>query len=303
MKSPSNQRQQGAALLMMMLALIAISSALAYQFLGEMNQKLKRQSAQEIGVALEEAKQNLLAFAASIPELYPTSCGGAPCGVGFFPTPDVSNTGGPAGNTSAILGRLPSRQSGGNYFFFHPRDKSSSGWLDTPFSIWYALPFTMGVSPNTLNIQADSNLSSKKPLNSTTLKTFLDANKAALCSGTTNGICLDANGSGTASSIDSVVALLIYTGTPLTNQTGRPSNSATDYLEFENADGDNLFSKQIPQGQSCSSQKIEDCFNDRVLAITYEDWVNAMLPKVLPYCSATNKPAWFTSNNWSVICP
>jgi peptidoglycan/LPS O-acetylase OafA/YrhL len=65
MKNPSQHPQRGAALLMMMLALIAISSALSYQYFGNLNQKLKRQNVQEVVAVLEEVKENLLVFSSS----------------------------------------------------------------------------------------------------------------------------------------------------------------------------------------------------------------------------------------------
>jgi hypothetical protein len=100
--------------------------------------------------------------------------------------------------------------------------------------------------------------------------------------------------------------LIILAGAPLANQTGRSTspNDFRQYLDSKNADNDVYnFVRGFPSDQVCSSSDTSNCFNDRVIAITYDEWVNAMLAKVLPYCSATNKPAWFISNNWSVICP
>lgn len=302
MKNPSSKRQQGAALLMMMLALIAISSALAYQYLGEMNQKLKRQSAQEIGVALEEAKQNLLAFAASIPELYDVNTG-----VGYMPTPDFDNDGRQGSfselpniwyntNNNNVIGRLPSFNKNSNSFYFMPRQCASSGSAcvdEGANSIWVAFSGRTG--------NGDLRLQAKSKLNTNYLKENLDGNSDSHLTASDCNIqgivCVDGI---------PVVAVLIVAGAPLSNQTARSTspNDFRQYLDSKNADNDIYnFVSRFPSDQVCSSSNTSDCFNDRVLAITYEDWLNAMLPKVLPYCSAMNKPAWFTSNNWSVICP
>jgi hypothetical protein len=143
MKNPSYQRQQGAALLMMMLALIAISSALAYQYFGNLNQKLKRQNVQEVGAVLAEAKENLLIFAENIPEIYAAviSSEKSP---GFLLCPDMRSLSDPqsgyssgscAWGTSNAIGRLPASKagSGAEYFYFW------SGEKNTGLSIWYAI--------------------------------------------------------------------------------------------------------------------------------------------------------------------
>ena len=138
MKNPSVQREQGAALLMMMLALIAISSALAYQFLGDLGQKLKRQNNQSLVQGIIEAKENLLVFATSIPDLY-----GDEKSPGFLLCPDMnplthSSSGTSSGScswsNSNAIGRLPSKVGSGMGFFYFSQAEKSGG----P-SIWYAI--------------------------------------------------------------------------------------------------------------------------------------------------------------------
>lgn len=311
--------QQGAVLLVFIAALVMTLAWLSYGLLGDLGQKLKRQQAQDVGMVLAEAKENLLAFAASIPEIYPTECSG-PCGIGYLPSPDVNNDGSPDGNTSVILGRLPSRQTG-TYFFFHHRESTPTGsLLDTPYPIWYALPATMGVGVNALNIRAMTNtFYNVRPLNSNVLTQKFNALPSAICEVEAEGICLDANGSGTAATTSPVVALLIYAGSPLTGQ-NRPSNSAADYLDMSNSDGDRIFVRSFPVGQTCSGSlgNSSSCFNDRVLPITLSDWTYAMESRVKSgfadlsstLCSASwraaNATHWTVVNQWHTvtnICP
>jgi hypothetical protein len=312
--------QQGAALLVFIAALVMTLALLSYALLGDLGQKLKRQQAQDVGMVLAEAKENLLAFAASIPELYPNNCNGNSCGVGYLPSPDGDNDGSPDGNSSVILGRLPSRQTG-MYFFFHHRESTPTGsWLDTPYSIWYAIPATMGVGVGALNIRAmSSTFNNVKPLNSNVLTQKFNALPNATCKVEAEGICLDSNGSGTAATTSPVVALLIYAGSPLTGQ-NRPSNSAADYLDMSNSDGDRVFVRSFPVGQTCSSNlgNSSSCFNDIVLPITLSDWTYAMESRVksefanlsTTLCSASwraaNATHWTVVNQWHTvtnICP
>jgi hypothetical protein len=300
--------------------MIVGAAALSYALLGDLGAKLKRQNAQEVAQVLAEAKENLLTFAASIPMLYPTNCAGHPCGIGFFPTPDVNNDGSPDGTTGQIIGRLPSRQLGANYFLFHVRDSNQNQWLDTPYPIWYALPATMG-SMTTLNIQADSNMSSRPALNSKSLTDMFNSSPGTICKVLPDGICLDSNGSGTAATTSPVVALLFYAGSPLTGQ-NRPSNNVADYLDDSNGDGDRIFLQRFPIGKTCQANPNNSlsCFNDIVLPITLADWTNAMESRVKSefgsanlastLCSASwrasNATHWAVVNQWNTvtnICP
>lgn len=322
LKHLKNNYQHGAALLVFIAALVFTLAWTSYYLLGDLGNKLKRQQVQEVGMVLAEAKQNLLTFAASIPELYPNNCNGNPCGVGYLPSPDGNNDGSPDGNSSVLVGRLASRQLG-NYFFFHARDQdaSSGAWLDTPYPIWYALPATMGVGVDALNIRAiSSTFNNVKPLNSNVLNQKFNAVPHATCKVEAEGICLDYNGSGTAATTDAVVALLFYAGSPLTGQS-RPSNNPVDYLDLSNSDGDRVFLKQFPIGQTCSANASNPsfCFNDQVLPITLNDWNKAMESRVKSefannlnstLCNASwrmvNATHWAVVNEWhnvANICP
>jgi len=310
MKQSKANYQRGAALLLIVAALIMSAAWLSYELVGGLGQKLKRQNAQEVAQVLAEAKENLLTYASSIPMLYPTNCAGQPCGVGFFPSPDVNNDGSADGTTGQIIGRLPSRQLGVNYFLFHVRDSNQNQWLDTPYPIWFALPATMGSGATAINIQANSNWNSNKPLNSNVLTQIFNSSPGTICKVLPDGICLDSNGSGTAPTTSPVVALLFYAGSPLTGQ-NRPSNNVADYLDDSNGDGDRIFLQRFPIGQTCQTNPNNalSCFNDIVLPITLADWTNAMESRVKSEFGSANlastlcSASWRTSNatHWAVV--
>ncbi len=336
MKQFKTNYQRGAALLLIVAALIMSAAWMSYELMGGLGQKLKRQNSQEVAQALAEAKENLLVFASSIPVLYPNNCppptnpmlnctanpsSCIPCGIGFMPSPDFNNDGSPDGNTSQIIGRLPSRQQGANYFLLHVRDSNQNQWLDTPYPIWYALPATMGSGATSLSIQANSNWNSNKPLNSNVLTQMFNSSPGTICKVLPDGICLDNNGSGAAATTNPVVALLVYAGSPITGQ-NRPSNNVSDYLDDSNGDGDRIFVKSFPVGQTCQANPNNSlsCFNDIVLPVTLADWTNAMESRVKSefgsanlastLCSASwrasNATHWAVVNQWNTvtkICP
>jgi hypothetical protein len=300
--------QRGAALLLIAAALVVAAAAISYAVFGGLGNKLKRQNAQEVSQVLADAKQSLLSFAGSIPQLYPNNCAGQACGVGFLPSPDSNNDGAPDGNTANIVGRLPMSQAGANYFSFSVRDRRNlNQFLDTPYPIWYALPSTMGAGLNPLNIQASSTWNGNKPLNSNVMTQMFNSLPLLVCTVQPNGICLDSNGSGTAATTSPVVALLFYAGSPLTGQ-ARPSNNVVDYLDMSNGDGDRIFLQAFPTGQTCQANlnNAQACFNDIVLPITLADWIAAMESRVKVEFTNLNttlcSTAWRNANNthWAV---
>ncbi|MBD3767695.1 MAG: hypothetical protein IE928_07040 [Gammaproteobacteria bacterium] len=58
--------QKGAVLLIFIAALVMTMAWLSYALLGDLGQKLKRQQAQDVGMVLAEAKENLLVFAQTL---------------------------------------------------------------------------------------------------------------------------------------------------------------------------------------------------------------------------------------------
>lgn len=314
--------QKGAVLLIFIAALVMSMAWLSYALLGDLGQKLKRQQAQDVGMVLAEAKENLLVFASSQPELYPTQCSNEPCGVGYFPTPDFDNDGRPGVNTELpniwfntnlnnVIGRVPANNT--NSFYFLARECAQPGEVcrdEGHNSIWAA--FSSRTGNGDLRIQRRS---SSRPLNSNTFKEMTDRNGDGVLSSTDCGngiVCLDGK---------PVVAVLISAGAPLSTQTGR-SSSPTDfrqYLDSSNADNDLYnFVSSFPSNQNCLTGKVTYCFNDKVIAITIEEWVNVMEKRVksefanlsTTLCSASwradNVTHWTVVNQWHTvtnICP
>jgi len=142
MKQNAIAKQRGAVLLMFAAAMIMMASWLAYSLMGDLQNKLKQQQLTESAQALVEAKENLLVFSESIPELY-ASMAGARQAIGYLPCPDaaslVASTTGSSGTcswtagTNFSLGRLPGQKLTGDPFFFSIHEK------DGGIAIWYAV--------------------------------------------------------------------------------------------------------------------------------------------------------------------
>lgn len=315
--------QQGAALLVFIAALVMTLALLSYALLGDLGQKLKRQQAQDVGMVLAEAKENLLVFSSSQPEIYPTECSGS-CGVGYFPTPDFDNDGRPGVNSELpniwfntnvnnVIGRIPAKHNNTSPFYFLLRECTEPGELckdEGSSSIWVA--FSSRIGDGDLRIQRRSSF---RPLNSNTVKMMLDRNSDSVLNvdDCGNGIvCLDGK---------PIVAVLIAAGKPLGTQTDRSSspNDFRQYLDSSNADNDLYnFVSVFPSNQFCPTGKLTDCFNDKVNVITFDDWAIAMESRVksgfadlsTTLCSASwraaNATHWTVVNQWHTvtnICP
>jgi hypothetical protein len=278
MKNPSVQRQQGAALLMMMLALIAISSALAYQFLGDLGQKLKRQNNEKVVESLVTAKANLLSFTESIPELY-----GDTKSPGFFLCPDMnpltnansgSSSGSCAWSSSNAIGRLPSIKKDDssttniNEFFFFAQAEKNGG-----YSLWYAID----------DLYRNSNTATTNPLDLTPTMT------------------LDGN---------AVVAVIIAANSPLSGQINNQAKQQQRVrTEAANLQWDDHI-ESFTSGKAFVSrkQRENDLFNDQIIAITKTELDSVLKKKVCEqarkddYCNTP--PTWFSTYGWTThICP
>lgn len=279
MKNPSShQHQKGAALLMMMLALIAISSALAYQFLGEMGQKLKRQNTESVTDILVSAKENLLTFTESIPELY-----GASKSPGFFLCPDLNalndaqsglSSGSCGWTTNNAIGRLPSIKkddtgtSGTNeFFYFAPSEKSGGP------SIWYAVD----------DLYRNMNTATTNPLALTPTMT-LDG--------------------------QAIVAVIVAANTPLSGQiNGQSKTQQRNRAESAAQQVDDYLESYVSSKTFISRKsQVNDIFNDQVVSITKAELDAVLMKKVCEmtrnndYCNVP--PAWFSSYGWSsYVCP
>jgi hypothetical protein len=276
MKNPSQHPQRGAALLMMMLALIAISSALSYQYLGDMGQKLKRQNYESITDTLVSAKVNLLSFTESIPELY-----GSTKSPGFFVCPDLSPladaqsgfSSGSCGSSNNAIGRLPSIKkdsSGGStneFFYFAPAEKHSGA------SLWYAID----------DLYRNMNSATTNPLDLMPSMT------------------LDGN---------AVVAVIIAAHAPLSGQINNQSKQQVrNATEAASLQWDDHIEALTANNTFVSrKQRDGDLFNDQIIAITKSELDTLLKNKVCElakkddYCNAP--PTWFATYGWSAhICP
>jgi hypothetical protein len=327
MKQFKTNYQRGAALLLIVAALIMSAAWMSYELMGGLGQKLKRQNSQEVAQALAEAKENLLVFASMQPEIYANTDITQVSGVGYLPAPDFDNDGrmgiGLANlntNTSAlnVIGLLPSVKdgtvsSGVGYFSFRIRNGCQQSTPDSctreSNMIWYAMSGRTN-SPGDLRLTSRRTGTNTRALNSNTLRSELlvdtSGNALSAASCTTQGIiCVEGN---------PVVAVLIAASEPLSIQMNR--NSApidfTQYIDMNNSDTDLYnFVSRFPVGQTCSVDvnKPDRCFNDQVVSITYNDWKNAMESRVKQdenypaLCAGTlSTNHWLSRNGWSFLC-
>lgn len=290
-KNKQHYHQAGVSLLMMLLALITLTSALSYHYFSEANEKLKRKNTETSLDALFEAKQNLLYFAGSEPALYKkiytpnNQADGknhpvAPHdydinadipGVGHLPCPDLNNDTSPdstncnTANINSIVGRLPQLQKA-KYYYFSDQMNVKKGDAAGAESIWYAISGFSGMMPD-FRLVNGSGKPRKEPLNSREVAKLADLS----CG---NGVvCLDGR---------PVVAVLVLAGPVLTHQsraTDDEKKAFTNYLEsVDAADPWNFYSQ--PDMSLCAEADARQCFNDKVIAITINDWIEAMEKRV-----------------------
>jgi hypothetical protein len=262
--------QRGAALLLIAAAMIVAASVLSYQLLGGLGAKLKRQNAQEMSQALADAKENLLAFADNIPEIYTPNKS-----LGFLPCPDLSalssiTSGTPSPTcswaSSTALGRFPAQYKT-NYFFFSTPQKEGG------YSLWYAI--------------------------SDPLRNGAVANPVYDYDTTKTTITLD-NGVGLA-------AIVIAAGDPIANQINRDATIVANlqwdqYLE-------SMTTANINNGKfsTPSTLPVGTVYNDKVITITLADFQSQMKANVCAraitndWCTNVtnyNASAWFKNFNW-----
>jgi hypothetical protein len=295
MKLCSLYYQRGAILLLIVAAMIVGAAALSYALLGDLGAKLKRQNAQEVAQALAEAKENLLIFAESIPEIYAGA--NSKKSPGFLLCPDMHrlidpSTGLPdplsgfssgtcSWNTSNAIGRLPGSKAAndtnyGNtvptqYFYF------STPEVQGGQSIWYAIaPEVQYGATGTSNYAT---------------------NKNPVYDVVAPSLVLDGEG---------VAAVIISPNIPLGNQSRDRTQAASlqwdDHLESASggAGGASFVSRPM---------NINTPFNDIVIGIPWVDFQNRMKAKVCAlaaennWCTATGYSAltnadWFKQFNW-----
>ncbi|TAJ91442.1 MAG: hypothetical protein EPO31_14665 [Gammaproteobacteria bacterium] len=220
---PRRGRQTGAALLALVFVVVAASTYLLVLRLNAANRPYQRE--QQTVAGLNEAKQALIAYALSFPDLSGTLDTNAP-GPGYMPCPDVDNDGSPdpkpfTSSCENILGRITRNKLGANDYTDNTGER-----------FWYAL------SPNFGNVTFKH-----QPMNSET------------------------PGQLSVDEASDIVAVIIAPGPPTATQTGRPSSAINDYLDGENADGDNEFSSHAG--------------NDRLVYITRQELMQVIEKRVL----------------------
>lgn len=260
----SRQAQQGGALLMMVLAIVIISTALSYQYFKDVNQKLKRQNNEAVNKVLLEAKESLLAFAAAEPHIY--SNNDPVPGIGHFPCPDFDGDGKPNGTScngpaEKVLGRFPYQQTG-NYYVFSAATSKHLAHGDGRDSIWYALTGHSSLTPDFRMVNGGTGKPRKEPLNSGVVAQLLlkDCDDDGV-------ICF--NG-------EPVVAVLALAGTALPGQSRSSANLKNDYQQYLEQPSAPWQFSNTPMIDQCGGKELKDCFNDKVIAITVKDWVDAM---------------------------
>ena len=314
MKNPSVQRQQGAALLMMMLALFAISSALAYQFLGDLGQKLKRQNNEKVVETLLLAKESLLAFAASEPQIYGFESNGTPKsdnsvpGIGHFPCPDFDHNGAPDGNNcnssiNNVIGRLPHQQNSQSrdYFLFSEHMSKSIGDFGGNESIWYAVTGYSGLDTDFRTVSGGTSGGITKPRKEPLNNNIVETLRSKSCG---NGVlCLDGK---------PIIAVLIIAGNVLINQNRSSSLDYKQFIDLDNGDNDPWRFISVPVSNTCTlagkTLYGSQCFNDRVLAITIDEWKAVMLQRVRAdkdwknMCEGKlSSDHWLMRNQWNSV--
>lgn len=244
MHRPTHQidRQSGVAFLVFIMLVVTIAITI---FSTDISLLLRRDNQnQQTLHLLNEAKQNLIAYAINYIEYYSSNVG-----LGHFPCPDLdvpgtagsgsSNT--PCGNLNQQLGRLPvSVVPGGisGTFVFTPPEARGTQQL------WYVISSAFINNPNGV-------------VNSETLGT----------------LSLDDR--------SNIVALIIAPGSAFNaaQEAGRPSINMQHYLEGENADGDLVFSNL----QANSNDMIVAITVDEFMAGVESRVTRVMLDRVLQY--------------------
>lgn len=278
--------QSGYALLVFILLLIGSVSFPLISYVKALNDSNKNGVATAKIADLTQVKKNLLTYAALVPELNSTDSSNVPYaddrvpGPGYLPCPDTDGDGAsnaPCGaGVNWVVGRVPVRITSRNYSFIN-NVKGAHEEL-----IWYAVDARYVIQNSDYNnppIQRYAPLNPGNP-------------------GASNHV-LTLNGE------NDFVAILFYANAPLVGQS-RTSNSISDYLEGENADGDADFVSQASTSN----------FNDLVIGIRHSEWVSEMRKRVQPQvaslCNPLNldpdAPHWFNSchnddGGGGTICP
>lgn len=273
--------QHGVALLVVVAVLVMMLAWLSYGLLGSLGQKLKRQQIQDSALVLVEAKENVLVFAESIPELY-AGTAGARLAMGYLLCPDsasldTSTTGSSgtcswsAGATNYSLGRLPGQKLSGEPFFFSIHEKQGGQ------SIWYAVDDKYRYCGNGTPCFAYTNPTTLTPT-----------------------MTLDGN---------PVVAVIIIANSPVSGQiNGAAKTQQRDSTEITRLQWDEYLESLVttsPNPTFTSRRPMNStAFNDQVIGITKTELDERVKRKVcslaVGYC-AGSAPSWFSEYGWKIL--
>lgn len=278
MQNLGYKHQKGAALLMIVAAIILLSAVVAYQMYASNTATIKKEQARDVNSLLLQARDNLLVFSTMTPEIY-NSVTKSP---GFLPCPDMRelthiDSGSPGASCSwaggTNFGRLPQENKGADYFFFSPSEK------DSGVSLWYALsdPLRYGVV-------------SKNPVYE------YDTSKVS--------VTLD------NLATEPLAAIIIAAGKPLSNQNGRNENKvASEQLsQFVEA----MTTLNVNSGKffTLNSLPTGTAYNDKVMPIKLSDFQAIIRANVCMradagnWCNPTTYSSipstnWFKAFKWS----
>ncbi|MCV6590737.1 MAG: hypothetical protein OIF57_17195 [Marinobacterium sp.] len=274
--------QRGYVLLVITALMLSAGIGLLTAGAGKAVQERRASQDQQVLKQLRNIKQRLLTYAATYPETH----GDAARGPGYLPCPTSKDDGTSEGSSGCqsgdfSTGWLPRKLSGSQVSF----QAEGLNWDNIWLVVDNHLVVRSGAGCAGVSVRQDSYC---QPLN-TAQANNLDR--------------ITLNGK------EGYIALLIYSGSrTLSGQTPDIDNpDISDYLDYENGDGDNRFTSR-PESDD------EADFNDVVVPITTAEWSRIIKARVLRsasdgnWCSSGGSaPAWFAGNEWNKpetgICP
>ncbi|MBY4676525.1 hypothetical protein [Marinobacterium arenosum] len=263
-------KQQGYVLLVILALMMAGGAGYFVSTVNETAIQSEAGRNKDILKQLRNARDRLLTYAATHPEVYgdttPTP------GPGYFPCPDQDNNRWTDGSCSdeVAIGRLPEK-IGSRGVNFLPEG------LDRQL-VWYALDSNYSYQGG--DSRCDAPMSNKDPIDRCEPLNH-DAPSSRI---TLNGK-------------SDYVALLFYAGMAQGGQDRGTSNDVTDFLDGGNADGD---------GDFFSVQAGND-INDLVVGITKAEWLALMRKRLVQDISdnggcdggLADTDHWFSRNQWA----
>lgn len=258
--------QKGAALLVLLVAVVLLSAGFAYQLYSSQSLKIKKEQARDVNALLLQARDNILIFATMIPEIY-NDVTKSP---GFLPCPDMRElthvyNGSPGSSCSwsggTNFGRLPQGNKGSDYFFFSPSEK------DSGVSLWYGLsdPLRHGIV-------------SKNPVYE------YDTSKVSV-------------------TLDNVVAeplaaIIMAAGSPLSTQLGRNDTKTATEQWSQFIEGMTIGNLNLGKFLTLTALPSGTAYNDKIITIKLSDFQAIVRANVCMRAEAGN---WCSEGTYSSI--